>query len=82
MNGLWMIILTWVQTAKFTMLAFLIFTAILLASVGVLHWHWNRQLDNQDALDIQSWYPPFLYGYFHIYFILILRKIVSFTNMV
>ncbi|KAE8307787.1 major facilitator superfamily domain-containing protein [Aspergillus transmontanensis] len=41
-------------TAKFTMLAFLIFTAILLASVGVLHWHWNRQLDNQDALDIQN----------------------------
>ncbi|GCB21683.1 uncharacterized transporter C417.10 [Aspergillus awamori] len=41
-------------TAKFTMLAFLVFTAILLASIGILHRHWNHQRDRQDALDAQS----------------------------
>ncbi|GKZ74156.1 hypothetical protein AnigIFM50267_011398 [Aspergillus niger] len=40
-------------TAKFTMLAFLVFTAILLASIGILHRHWNHQRDRQDALDAQ-----------------------------
>ncbi|KAI2861242.1 hypothetical protein CBS63078_7960 [Aspergillus niger] len=40
-------------TAKFTMLAFLVFTAILLASIGILHRHWNYKRDRQDALDAQ-----------------------------
>nr|XP_001395707.2 vitamin H transporter [Aspergillus niger CBS 513.88] len=40
-------------TAKFTMLAFLVFTAILLASIGILHRHWNHKRDRQDALDAQ-----------------------------
>ncbi|RAH58935.1 MFS general substrate transporter [Aspergillus piperis CBS 112811] len=40
-------------TAKFTMLAFLVCTAILLASMGIIHWHWNRKRDRQDALDAQ-----------------------------
>ncbi|GKZ27094.1 hypothetical protein AbraIFM66951_008082 [Aspergillus brasiliensis] len=40
-------------TAKFTMLAFLICTAILIATIGGIHWYWNRQRDRQDALDAQ-----------------------------
>jgi MFS transporter, ACS family, allantoate permease len=42
------------QTAKYTMFAFLIFTAILLATMGLIHWSWNKKRDRQDALDAQS----------------------------
>ncbi|KAJ9157503.1 MFS general substrate transporter [Pleurostoma richardsiae] len=41
-------------TAKYTMLAFLLFTMVLLASIGLLHAYWNKQRDRQDALDAQN----------------------------
>ncbi|KAK5116841.1 hypothetical protein LTR85_009101 [Meristemomyces frigidus] len=41
-------------TAKFTMLAFLIFTLILLISIGLIHARWNRKRDRQDELDLQN----------------------------
>lgn len=42
------------QTAKYTMLAFLIFTMILIGVMGLIHWSWNKKRDKQDALDAQS----------------------------
>ncbi len=36
------------------MLAFLIFNAGLLASIGIIHMYWNKKRDKQDALDAQS----------------------------
>ncbi|KAJ4375339.1 hypothetical protein N0V83_002425 [Neocucurbitaria cava] len=41
-------------TAKYTMLAFLVFTMILIAVMGIIHWSWNKKRDKQDALDAQS----------------------------
>jgi len=41
-------------TAKYTMLAFLIFNAVLLASIGITHMIWNKKRDKQDALDAQN----------------------------
>ncbi|KAJ5585769.1 MFS general substrate transporter [Penicillium hetheringtonii] len=41
-------------TAKYTMLAFLVCTGMLLASIGTIHWYWNRKRDRQDALDAQN----------------------------
>ncbi|KAH8898697.1 MFS general substrate transporter [Thozetella sp. PMI_491] len=41
-------------TAKYTMLAFLLITMVLLASIGLLHMYWNKQRDRQDALDAQN----------------------------
>lgn len=38
------------------MLAFLVCTGMLLASIGTIHWYWNRKRDRQDALDAQSSY--------------------------
>ncbi|RDW87916.1 hypothetical protein BP5796_03610 [Coleophoma crateriformis] len=40
--------------AKYTMLAFLIFTCILLGTLGFLHLQWNKKRDEQDALDAQN----------------------------
>jgi nitrogen fixation-related uncharacterized protein len=39
------------------MLAFLIFTAILLGCMGLLHTFWNRKRDEQDKVDAQSIFP-------------------------
>jgi ACS family allantoate permease-like MFS transporter len=36
------------------MLAFLIFTIFLLASLGYIHHYWNTKRNKQDALDLQS----------------------------
>ena len=38
------------------MLAFLLFTMILLASYGLIHKMWNMKRDKQDAIDAQSTY--------------------------
>ncbi|OKL55455.1 hypothetical protein UA08_09276 [Talaromyces atroroseus] len=40
--------------AKYTMLAFLILTSILIATFGLIHWSWNRKRDRQDELDAQN----------------------------
>jgi len=40
------------------MLAFLIFTIILLATIGLIHSLWNSKRDKQDALDAQSEFAP------------------------
>lgn len=44
------------QIAKYTMLAFLILCILILASMGILHWHWNRSRDLQDKHDRDSEY--------------------------
>jgi ACS family allantoate permease-like MFS transporter len=44
------------QPAKYTMLAFLLFTIFLFASYGLIHKMWNTKRDKQDALDSQSTY--------------------------
>lgn len=38
------------------MLAFLILCILLLASMGTLHWYWNRKRDLQDQQDRDSEY--------------------------
>ncbi|KAH7137833.1 permease of the major facilitator superfamily [Dactylonectria macrodidyma] len=38
-------------TAKYTMLAFLIFTAVLIGCMGLLHKTWNNNRDKKDATD-------------------------------
>jgi len=40
--------------AKYTMLAFLIFTMVLLGGIGLLHKSWNTKRDRQEVLDAQS----------------------------
>ncbi|KAH8782314.1 major facilitator superfamily domain-containing protein [Hyaloscypha sp. PMI_1271] len=40
--------------AKYTMLAFLLFTIFLLASYGLIHKMWNNKRDKQDILDAQN----------------------------
>jgi MFS transporter, ACS family, allantoate permease len=37
--------------AKYTMLAFLVLTALLLASYGLLHWNWNKRRDAKARLE-------------------------------
>ncbi|KAF2642453.1 permease of the major facilitator superfamily [Massarina eburnea CBS 473.64] len=41
-------------TAKYTMLAFLILTMVLITSMGMIHWLWNKKRDKQAALDMQN----------------------------
>ncbi|KAB8214636.1 major facilitator superfamily domain-containing protein [Aspergillus novoparasiticus] len=41
-------------TAKYTMLAFIIFTMFLLGGIGLTHWHWNKQRAQQDTIDVQD----------------------------
>ncbi len=51
---LWIILISVVpfrQTAKYTMLAFLIFTGILISIMGLIHRAWNVGNDKRDALD-------------------------------
>ncbi|KAF7555689.1 hypothetical protein G7Z17_g2002 [Cylindrodendrum hubeiense] len=40
--------------AKYTMLAFLILCFILFGVMGLIHTHWNKKRDRQDALDAQN----------------------------
>ncbi|PMD62759.1 MFS general substrate transporter, partial [Hyaloscypha bicolor E] len=40
--------------AKYTMLAFLLFTIFLLTSYGLIHKMWNNKRDKQDVLDAQN----------------------------
>jgi hypothetical protein len=42
------------------MLAFLLFTILLLAFTGLLHKFWNKKRDKQEAIDAQSMWLFFL----------------------
>ncbi|KAF7514887.1 hypothetical protein G7054_g14914 [Neopestalotiopsis clavispora] len=44
--------------AKYTMLAFLAFTALLIALIGSIHMVWNKRRDAKDASDAESLLPP------------------------
>lgn len=51
------------QTAKYTMLAFILLTTVLLAALGLTHWRWNHQRDKQEAqtaADQESKYKCFV----------------------
>lgn len=67
------------QTAKYTMLAFLVFCIFIIASIGSLHWWWNRRRDQQDELDRRSKYTTILFS--SRKFANLAMKTVSFTRL-
>jgi len=36
------------------MFSFILFAAVLLGSMGLIHWYWNKKRDAQDAKDAAS----------------------------